>query len=131
MKNVLLILALLMPLGSFAQNSLTIEINVRNNDGQVLMQLFNENHDELKSLKGIIINQKGVIVIDNLKPGKYAFRFFHDENKNNKLDTNIVGLPTEGYGFSNDAKGKFGPPAFNTWIFELNGNSTITCTPTY
>jgi uncharacterized protein (DUF2141 family) len=38
---------------------------------------------------------------------------FADENGNGKLDTNLVGMPTERYGFSNDAKGNRGAPEFD------------------
>ena len=38
----------------------------------------------------------------DLKPGSYAVMITHDENGNGKLDTNVVGMPLEGYGFSNN-----------------------------
>jgi len=38
----------------------------------------------------------------DLVPGTYAVQVMHDENQNNKLDTNFIGIPTEGYGFSNN-----------------------------
>ena len=38
----------------------------------------------------------------DLPPGTYAVQVMHDENENNKLDTNFLGIPTEGYGFSNN-----------------------------
>jgi uncharacterized protein (DUF2141 family) len=41
----------------------------------------------------------------------------HDENANGKLDTNFVGMPREGVGASNDAKGHMGPPKFNAASF--------------
>ena len=41
---------------------------------------------------------------EGLKPGRYAVRVMHDENGNGKLDTNLVGMPTEGFGASNDPK---------------------------
>ncbi len=37
----------------------------------------------------------------------------HDENDNQSLDTNFIGIPTEGLGASNDAQGTFGPPDFD------------------
>jgi len=40
--------------------------------------------------------------VADLAPGSYAIRVMHDENDNGKLDTNVVGMPTEGYGFSNN-----------------------------
>ena len=38
----------------------------------------------------------------DLAPGSYAVQVMHDENENNQLDTNFLGIPTEGYGFSNN-----------------------------
>ena len=55
---------------------------------------------------------QGRVVFVGLAPGRYALRVYADENGNGKLDTNLVGLPTERYGFSNDAKGTMGPPGF-------------------
>lgn len=37
-----------------------------------------------------------------LEPGMYAVMVTHDENGNGKLDTNLLGMPVEGYGFSNN-----------------------------
>ncbi len=51
--------------------------------------------------------------------GSYAIKTFHDENSNGKLDTNFVGFPKEGFGFSNNAMGKFGPPTFEQAKFDL------------
>ena len=45
---------------------------------------------------------------------------FHDENSNEELDTNFIGIPKEGFGFSNDAFGKFGPKKFKEWLFEVS-----------
>lgn len=42
------------------------------------------------------------LVFADLAPGKYALRLMHDENDNGKLDSNLIGMPTEGYGFSNN-----------------------------
>ncbi len=53
-----------------------------------------------------------VVVFPDLKPGDYVVSAFLDENGNGQLDTNLLGLPTEKYGFSNDARGAFGPPSF-------------------
>ena len=53
------------------------------------------------------------LVFPGLAPGRYAVRAFADENGNGKLDTNLFGMPTERYGFSNDAKGNRGAPEFD------------------
>ena len=56
----------------------------------------------------------------DLKPGRYAVAVYHDENDNGELDTNLLGMPTEGFGFSNDAKGFAGPPDFDAAAVEVS-----------
>ena len=121
-----------MPLLSLAQLTLTIEISdLRNNNGQIQFELSNEQEVRVVALTRSISDNKCRIVIDNLKPGKYSFKFFHDENKNEKLDTNILGIPKEGFGFSNNPSMTFGPPAFDKTIFELKESKVIKCKPKY
>lgn len=60
-------------------------------------------------------------VFDNLPSGDYAVAFLHDENANGRMDTNFFGLPKEGYGASNDARGRFGPPSFKDARFRYPG----------
>jgi uncharacterized protein (DUF2141 family) len=49
---------------------------------------------------------------DKLPKGDYAIAAYHDENNNGRLDTNAIGLPTEGYAFSNNPRTLMGPPSF-------------------
>ncbi len=51
------------------------------------------------------------ITLHDLPEGRYAVRLFHDANANGEMDSNVLGIPVEGYGFSNNA-GKFGPAGF-------------------
>jgi uncharacterized protein (DUF2141 family) len=67
-----------------------------------------------------IINSEVLLTIDSLKYGSYAIKVFHDENINGELDSNFLGIPTEDYGFSNDASGWFGPPRWEKAMFLLN-----------
>lgn len=53
------------------------------------------------------------MTFNGVKPGVYAVQVIHDENGNLKFDTNFLGIPTEGFGFSNDAWGSVGPPTFD------------------
>ena len=53
--------------------------------------------------------------------GIYAIGIFVDTNNNNKMDRNFLGIPKEQYGFSNNAKGSFGPPSFKDASFEITG----------
>ena len=59
------------------------------------------------------------VVFAELPAGVYALSVFHDENMNEKLDKNIMGVPKEGYGASNNPKKKMGPPNFDETKFQL------------
>ena len=59
-----------------------------------------------------------------VKQGTYGIKIFIDKNNNNKFDFNIVGIPKEQYGFSNDASALLGPPSFQNASFDLVDNKT-------
>ena len=61
------------------------------------------------------------IIFTQLRPGRYAVIVFHDENDNGLLDENPWGVPTEGYGFSNDAQGLLAAPSFDSAGVMLDG----------
>ena len=77
----------------------------------------------LKSARSKIARNKARCDFDGIAPGVYAVGMIHDENDNHKLDTNWIGIPTEGYGTSRDAVGKFGPPSFKDAAFSYGGGS--------
>ena len=60
-----------------------------------------------------------LVRVAGVPPGIWAVQAFHDENLNTVLDRNLLGLPTEGLGFSNDAKFNFGPPRWGDAAFRL------------
>jgi len=64
-------------------------------------------------------------IIKNVEAGNYAIKIYHDVDSNGELNTNWMGMPKEPFGFSNDAKGTFGPPKFEDAVFELNGDKEI------
>lgn len=59
----------------------------------------------------------------DIPPGTYAMVVIHDANMNGKLDANMLGIPTEGYGFSNDAKGVISAPTFSAASFSYDGQN--------
>ena len=63
--------------------------------------------------------------IENLAYGQYAIAVYHDKNKNGKLDTNMLGIPLEEYGFSNNARGRFGPASWSQAKFTVNERTTV------
>lgn len=116
----------------FSQFKLEIEIiEIRNNTGNILLQLFDIKENVLIQEVGAINDKKCSFTISNLSTGKYAVRYYHDENINGKMETNLAGKPTEGYGFSNNVIGKFGPPPFEKWLFEISEDKKIVLKPKY
>jgi uncharacterized protein (DUF2141 family) len=59
------------------------------------------------------------VTFDNLPPGTYAVGAFHDENANDHLDTNVLGLPTEGYALSNGVRAVMAKPTFQQAAFSV------------
>ena len=117
---------------SFSQFRLDIEIlELRNSKGKIMLEFFDATEKVLIQEQVTIKDNKCTFSIPDLKPGKYALRYYHDENMNGKMETNLVGKPTEGYGFSNNVVGKFGPPTFEKWLFEITGDKKIFLKPTY
>ncbi len=57
----------------------------------------------------------------NISPGRYAIALLHDENNNGKADRALLMMPTEGFGFSRDAKVRMGPPKFSAAAFDVTG----------
>jgi uncharacterized protein (DUF2141 family) len=114
-------------LASAANLTVTVK-DVRNNTGAVLIVVYDQSgfgKPELAKVKQKAGANAGEVkfVFQGLPAGKYAAAAFHDENGNGKLDRNSLGVPTEGFGFSNDAQGTAGPPTFNQAAFDFDGKT--------
>lgn len=59
----------------------------------------------------------------DLPYGEYAIAVYHDKNTNGKLDANLLGIPKEAYGFSNNARGRFGPASWKDAHFDVTENT--------
>ncbi len=70
-----------------------------------------------------VTNGHSVCEFQGIAPGRYAVSVFHDENSNGKMDANFIGIPKEGVGASNDAKGRLGPPKFDAAAFQYSGGT--------
>ena len=86
----------------------------------MFLSLVDENKNPIARTKAKIVDKKCIVKIDSLPSGTYAVQYYHDINSNGKLDTGSFGIPEEGYGSSNDARGFMGPPDFDDMIFKLN-----------
>ena len=73
----------------------------------------------LKSFSPLAGGENETTITIDLKPGNYALATFLDKNKNQTLDTNIVGAPKERFGFSQNPKINFSAPDFSECEFEV------------
>ncbi|MCR9013955.1 DUF2141 domain-containing protein [Aquiflexum gelatinilyticum] len=126
----LLILFLIMfPFLLVNQNPTTLSLqvtHVKSDQGLVRVLLFKGESgfpdDEAKAFKSASVKIKdGKAVVDfgPVPEGTYALSVFHDSQNTGKLRTNAFGIPRDGYGFSNDAMGMFGPPHFEKAAFKV------------
>jgi len=76
-------------------------------------------HSKVKAVNG-----KEVAIFENLPDGEYAIKMYQDENSNNEMDFNMMGIPKEGYGFSNNV-GMFGAPEYKEAKFTVKENTAI------
>lgn len=117
---------------SLSKSRLTVEVkSIPNLKGNLFIGLFRPK-DEFpifgKQFIGKIIpvsSKKMIYSFDDLMDGKYAIAVFHDENKNGKLDRNYLGIPTEAYGFSNNARRTFSAPSYEEAEVTLKSDLTI------
>lgn len=115
---------------SAQENKLEVEITgFKNNNGFAKVGLYNTKDSFLKqaikSTKTEIKGKKSYAVFNNVPKGEYAVSMYHDENANNKMDTNFVGIPKEGYAASNGAKGFMGPPKYDDAKFVVAADKKI------
>jgi len=71
-----------------------------------------------------IKNGRGECFFRGVPAGDYGVTVFHDENGNGKFDMNWMGMPLEGYGFSNNIKPRFKAPDFDECTFNYDGAGT-------
>ncbi len=124
-----------LPATAFAQSGcpgIHVKIlNIRNSTGAVACALFKSSAgfptEYLHAATNIMIikvrDKQAHCDFEDIPAGTYALAVVHDENMNGKLDVNWLGVPTEGYGFSNDAKALLGAPSFADAGFPYSGQN--------
>ncbi|MBZ9788173.1 DUF2141 domain-containing protein [Psychroflexus sp. CAK57W] len=117
----------------FAQtecSSISVKIqNIFNSTGVIACAIFEsgEGYPDkfMKSGSKIMITQitgkDASFEFSDIKPGTYAIAVIHDENMNGELDSNLFGIPTEGYGFSSGAEVNMSAPSFSEAEFLYDG----------
>lgn len=132
MKRLMVAVALLTAAGVQA-GELKLELDGRGMAGnQIRIAIYSANAPEQfpsgeKFYRGVVseaVSDHLTVTVPDLPPGKYAVAAYVDSNRNGRLDKNFLGVPKDIYGFSNDARGKFGPPDFSEAVFEVGESVT-------
>lgn len=129
MKRVLVPLFAALISSAAAAATLAIEVeDLPSREGQVLVAIYDKAELWMKKplrASRAVASGEGLVTLrfEDLPDGDYAYAVIHDANGNGKLDMNVMGIPTESYGFSNKASGSFGPPKFEAARFSLRGDA--------
>jgi uncharacterized protein (DUF2141 family) len=134
MKKYLLVLMLCVIQGAASQkkesgSTIVVQLNgIKEPAGQVLLSLFNKEEGfptqpekAFRWSRVKVTSTSLIISLDGLPLGKYAIAVVQDENMNEVMDRNWLGLPSEPYGISNNAAGTFNAPTFDEAKFTVSG----------
>lgn len=110
-----------------AQQKTEIKITgIKSPRGKIIVQVFKDqlSYDDQKPCKRFVFDKQGMAdgilpVKLELEPGIYGFTLVDDENGNGKIDKNFMGIPKEGFGFSNFFMEKMKKPTFEDFKVDL------------
>ena len=123
----LLFLSFILFFSGWKTHNLAIHISgISKINGTLFIAVFRAN-DEFpifgKQFRGVVKEVEAKTQNYNfseLPDGEYAIAIYQDENRNEILDKNLLGIPTEIYGFSNNARRSFSAPSFQEAKIKLN-----------
>ena len=136
-RTIILAVAALPLLSLIAVDSHSVTVTVegyQHQEGQLSIALFNsdegfpKDHTEAYQRQTVAVDDNATqITFDNVPAGTYAVAVYHDEDGDQELATNFMGIPKENVGISNNPKVGIGnPPSFKRAQFELSDNAEIT-----
>jgi uncharacterized protein (DUF2141 family) len=106
-------------------NKLSVS-GIRSGKGRIVLNVFkdNETYDKEQPYKKFLFDKKGLangilVVSYALEPGIYGITLLDDENENGKIDKNLLGIPKEGFGFSNFFMEERKKPSFDDFKVDL------------
>ncbi len=112
-----------------------IEVALEHNEGKVRCALHKKGTWMKTPIKGDVVapkNKKARCTFTNVQPGTWAIALHHDEDGDGEMDTNFIGIPSEGVGTSRDAEPNMGPPAFEDATFTVaDKDLSLTATMQY
>ena len=132
MKSLFILYGILSSLFSTENPQLIIKIsNIEKIKGEIKIGVFNSDASFLKdgaALKNYSVKVEkntAILTIKNLPKGEYAVSMYHDENSDNECNKNLIGIPKEAYGFSNNIKPKMSAPKYKDCKFNFLENKTL------
>lgn len=132
--NLLIFFLMLFNTGEIqSQGELKVVVNnIYPLSGEIFVAFYN-NADDYMNIEAAAFRkvvpveaETETIIFTEVPEGEYAIAIFQDINGNSKLDTRGAGIPEEPFGFSNDARGKIGPPKYKNAKFSFIGDKEIT-----
>lgn len=113
-----------------AAQDLSLDLSTRATGGRIAVAVYRDaeafRRGEGPVLSRMVARTGAVtsVTIPGLTPGRYAIAAFHDIDGDGDLTLWPIGLPREAYGFSRNARGRFGPPPFDAAAFDLPASGT-------
>ena len=126
--TIVLALAALAAPGMATAQDLVLSLATKEASGSIAVAVYRDADSFRRSedpVRTVTVPRTGAtttVTIRDLPQGRYAVGAFHDTDGNGRLSTWPVGLPKEAYGFSRDARGRFGPPSFDAAAFDLTAS---------
>jgi uncharacterized protein (DUF2141 family) len=113
-------------------NMVAVELkvtNIRASTGKLMVAFYNSEEDFLKNVfrgEAITIEDDGEkTVVFQIPAGQYTISIFHDVNDDGVLNSNMIGIPKEPYGFSNNPSSRFGPPKFASALIDIGTDGLL------
>jgi uncharacterized protein (DUF2141 family) len=119
---------------SFSENNQTLTLDIKGisgKKGNIHVGIYRKKDrfpETNGTFKNKIVSAEQQEIAITLPKDTYAIAVFWDENKNGKMDKNMFGVPTEKYGFSNNARGTFSAPSFEEASFQLQNDRKLSIT---
>lgn len=129
----LFLLVLLQQL-AVAQGRVVVEIrNFKNDRGTCIVSLydnaraFSGKGEPMHTLRVPVAGRSASAAFEAIPAGRYAIAVVHDANNNNRFDTNFIGIPTEGYGASQNKLPFAAAPKFeeNTFLVGAGTHTSV------
>lgn len=112
------------------QSNITLSLtDIRSAEGTIRIAFYDNEEQFLKtptfSISEPVSDMPAQqIILEQIPVGEYAIAVFHDRNNNGEMDKNLLGIPTESFGFSNNKMGFASPPSFKQCLVKITQPDT-------